>query len=607
MIERDIKMMDNHDLELLAVELRDKLIDTISKTGGHLASNLGVVELTIALHRVFDTSKDRLIWDVGHQSYVHKILTGRNDDFHTLRQSGGLSGFPKRCESIHDSFDTGHSSTSVSAACGMAVSRDMKGEDYDVIAVIGDGSLTGGEAYEGLNNLGDSGSKAIVIINDNGMSISPNTGGISNHLSKLRVSSKYFAFKGGVKKVVTKVPAIGESIYSGASKLRDIVKYAVVDGVFFEELGFTYLGPVDGHDIEKLTEALNSAKASNKPCVVHVITKKGKGYRNAEKNPGVFHGTGPFDKTTGIALNYSGDRTFSEVFGIKMIDLAEKNKDVVCVSAAMIDGVGLEHFARIYPDRIFDVGIAEQHAVSFAAGLALGGMKPVVAIYSSFLQRAYDQIMLDVCMQNLPVVFAIDRAGAVGADGETHQGIFDLSYMSQMPNMTILSPRDGTELTQMLDYAISLDSPVCIRYPRGSAMDLNLPRVPVESGPQVLAEGKDVHIWTQGTMVKNALDASSILKKKGIDAGVIDTRIIKPLDESMVKKSMAESKMIVSLEDNVARGGLGSMLQEFTNVLKIAWPLTFIEHGKIEELQKCYGLDGEKVAERIGEAFERKA
>ncbi len=607
MIERDIKLMDSRELDLLAVELRDKLIDTISKSGGHLASNLGVVELTIALHKVFDTSIDRVIWDVGHQSYVHKILTGRSDDFDSLRQSGGLSGFPKRSESIHDSFDTGHSSTSISAACGMAVSRDMKGEDYDVIAVIGDGSLTGGEAYEGLNNLGDSGSKAIVVLNDNGMSISPNTGSISNHLSKLRVSSKYFAFKDGVKKVVTKVPAIGEGIYSGASKLRDIVKYAVVDGVFFEELGFTYIGPIDGHDIGKLTEALEMAKESGKSCVVHVITKKGKGYRNAEKNPGVFHGTGPFDKTTGVPINCACDKTFSEIFGIKMIDIAERNKDVVCVSAAMIDGVGLEHFARLHPDRIFDVGIAEQHAVSFAAGLAVGGMKPVVAIYSSFLQRAFDQIMMDVCMQKLPVIFAIDRAGAVGADGETHQGIFDLSYMSEMPGMTILAPRDGTELAQMLDYALTLNSPVCIRYPRGSAKDLDLPREPVEAGPQMLVEGNDIHIWACGNMVKNALKASSILKERGIDAGVINARIIKPLSEDAVRKSARECKMIVSLEDNVFRSGFGSLIEEYTEVLKIGWPLKFIEHGKIEELQKCYGLDPESLAERIGEAFERKA
>lgn len=607
MTDYDIKAMTEAEMDLLAVDLRDKLIENISKTGGHLASNLGVVELTIALHRVFDTSRDKLIWDVGHQSYVHKLLTGRSGEFSTLRQMDGLSGFPKTKESVHDAFDTGHSSTSISVAAGMAAARDMKKEDYDVIAVIGDGSLTGGEAFEGLNNLGDLKSKAIVILNDNGMSIRANTGGISNHLSKLRVSKGYYNFKGGVRKVVKKIPGIGNGLYQGASKMRDIVKYALVDGVFFEELGFTYLGPVDGHNIGDLVAALENAKVSGRSCVIHVITKKGKGYRNAEKNPDVFHGTGPFDSTTGKPVKSPCDKSFSDIFGMKMIDMAERNEDVVAISAAMIDGVGLEHFGRIYPKRLFDVGIAEQHAVSFAAGLAACGKRPVVAIYSSFLQRAYDQIIMDVCLQQLPVIFAIDRAGVVGADGETHQGVFDLSYLSHMPGMRVLAPCDGSRLTEMLDYAMSLNSPVAIRYPRGSAGSLDFERKPVSQGPTRIGEGNDVHIWAVGTMVKNALDAAEILNEKGIGCSVFDPGIVAPIDGAAIKESAASSRLLVSLEDNVTIGGFGSLLSDHAPVLKLGWPQKFIEHGSVDELYKRYGLDGAGIAERIGEALEGKA
>ena len=610
----DIRQMDIDELELLAVELRDFLLTHVSETGGHLASNLGVVELTLALHKVFDTSKDRLIWDVGHQSYIHKILTGRRDIFNTLRQLDGISGFPKRSESIHDAFDTGHSSNSISAAHGMAVARDLKHEDHNVIAVIGDGALTGGEAYEGLNNLGDSKSKAIVILNDNGMSIRANTGGISQHLSKLRVSRKYYAFKGGLKRTVKKVPAIGSGIYYGASKMRDILKYALVDGVFFEELGFTYIGPIDGHNIEALTDNLEAAKHSEKPCVIHIITQKGKGYRNAENDPGVFHGTGPFDKTTGLAIKKPGCRTFSDVFGSKMTHLAAKEPRLTAVSAAMIDGVGLHEFAERYPDRMFDAGIAEQHAVSFAAGLAVSGLKPVVAIYSTFMQRAYDQISQDVCMQNLPVIFAVDRAGVVGADGATHNGIFDLSFLTHMPNMTVLAPRDGSELEQMLEYAVDIDSPVAIRYPRGAAEDIDVPRIPLSEGAQLLKKGDEINIWTCGIMVKTALKASLILESEGIRCGVTDARFITPPDRKKVLEAASSSKLIITCEDNVTHGGFGSIISDIIceeypgiSVYRMGWPSKFIEHGSIPELFSRYRLDAEGMAERIREIIERKA
>lgn len=610
----DIKMMEPEDLELTAVEIRDFLLSHISKTGGHLASNLGVVELTLALHKVFDTSKDRIVWDVGHQSYVHKILTGRKDQFDTLRQLDGLSGFPKRSESIHDAFDTGHSSTSVSAAHGMAVARDKKGEDYNVIAVIGDGALTGGLAYEGLNNLGNSKSKAIVILNDNGMSIRPNTGGISDHLSKLRVSRKYYAFKGGLKRTVQNVPAIGNGLYYGASKMRDIVKYALLDGVFFEELGFTYIGPIDGHDIEALTENLEAARHSEKPCVLHVITQKGKGYRNAEQNPGVFHGTGPFEKDTGLPVKCANSISYSDAFGLKMIELAEKDPSIIAISAAMIDGVGLEGFAKQFPDRIFDSGIAEQHAVSFAAGMACQGMKPVVAIYSTFLQRAYDQIVEDVCMQELPVIFAIDRAGVVGADGETHNGIFDLSYLSHIPGLTVMAPSDKEELSMMLEHAAALNGPVAIRYPKGNAAEISDSHLPLEYGPEKYFHGNDVHIWALGSMVKPAIEAAQILGDKNIACSVINARYAVPTEKETVIESAAACRLMVTIEDNVTTGGFGSNISRIISESDtdvdfrcFGWPERFIEHGQIPELLERYRLDGKGLAERISEIIGGKA
>ena len=510
----DLKTMSVHEMELLAVSIREFLIDAVAQNGGHLSSNLGVVELTIALHRYFDAPKDKIIFDVGHQCYTHKILTGRAAQFNTLRKLDGLSGFPKQNESEYDLFDTGHSSTSLSLLAGLSLARDRIGEDYRTVAVIGDGSMSGGLAYESLNNLGASKTKAIIILNDNEMSIGKSTGGFENHLSKLRVSKGYYSFKKRVSRALENIPAVGQGMMQGVTKVRDSLKYALVDGILFEELGFTYLGPVDGHNIDALLKHLELADACDGPVVLHVITRKGKGYRNAENNPDVFHGTGPFDKLTGEPLSKSPDLTYSQHFASKLIELAEKDPAVTAVSAAMIDGTGLRPFAAKYPDRIFDVGIAESYAVSFAAGLAKAGLKPVVAVYSTFLQRAYDQILIDVCLNNLPVVLAIDRAGNVGGDGETHHGQFDLSYLGHMPNMTILAPRDGEELEAMLEYALTLESPCAIRYPRGSACALPFPHTPLEKAHRYLRRGRTVRSGPVApwSAAGHSLSSSSVLK-----------------------------------------------------------------------------------------------
>ena len=468
-LPEDIKSMDENSLELLSTGIRAFLIDTISKTGGHLASNLGVVEISVGLHKIFDFPKDKLIWDVGHQSYIHKILTGRADQFSTLRQNDGMSGFPKRSESKYDVYDTGHSSTSISAAMGLAVARDLKKSDEEVIAVIGDGAMTGGPSFEALNNLGSLGLKVIIVLNDNGMSISEINGGLSEHLSKLRTSSEYQNTKNNIKKAINKIPDLGKPLSKGIAGLKRAVKYAIFSGgVIFEELGITYLGPFDGNNMSDVLRGLNQAKNAPGPVLVHFITKKGKGYKQAEQNPDKFHGIGAFDKETGVTLSKS-QTSYSEIFGKKMFELAEKNDKLVALTAAMCTATGLDQMRDKYPKRVFDVGIAEAHACIFAAGLALGGMHPVVAIYSSFLQRAYDEIIEDLCLQKLPVTFAIDRAGIVGADGETHHGIFDLSYLLPLPNMTVLAPCDAHQLEDMLEYAISKDAPFAIRYPRGSA------------------------------------------------------------------------------------------------------------------------------------------
>lgn len=605
-LPEDIKSMDENSLELLSTGIRAFLIDTISKTGGHLASNLGVVEISVGLHKIFDFPKDKLIWDVGHQSYIHKILTGRADQFSTLRQNDGMSGFPKRSESEYDVYDTGHSSTSISAAMGLAVARDLKKSDEEVIAVIGDGAMTGGPSFEALNNLGSLGSKVIIVLNDNGMSISEINGGLSEHLSKLRTSSEYQNTKNNIKKAINKIPDLGKPLSKGIAGLKRAVKYAIFSGgVIFEELGITYLGPFDGNNMSDVLRGLNQAKNASGPVLVHFITKKGKGYKQAEQNPDKFHGIGAFDKETGASLSQS-KTIYSEIFGNKMFELAEKNDKLVALTAAMCTATGLDQMRDRFPKRVFDVGIAEAHACIFAAGLALGGMHPVVAIYSSFLQRAYDEIIEDVCLQKLPVTFAIDRAGIVGADGETHHGIFDLSYLLPLPNMTVLAPCDAHQLEDMLEYATSKDVPFAIRYPRGSADMTRHIEGSFELKNNVISEGKDVNIIAVGTMLNKAIKASEILKEQGIDAKVCSASVLKPFDDSIINSS---DKLIVTLEDNLIRGGFGEYIAaNYTNmVVNLGWPDKFIEHGDCEYLYKKYGLDAESIAERIRQELEGKA
>lgn len=605
-LPEDIKSMDENSLELLSTGIRAFLIDTISKTGGHLASNLGVVEISVGLHKIFDFPKDKLIWDVGHQSYIHKILTGRADQFSTLRQNDGMSGFPKRSESEYDVYDTGHSSTSISAAMGLAVARDLNKSDEEVIAVIGDGAMTGGPSFEALNNLGSLGSKVIIVLNDNGMSISEINGGLSEHLSKLRTSSEYQNTKNNIKKAINKIPDLGKPLSKGIAGLKRAVKYAIFSGgVIFEELGITYLGPFDGNNMSDVLRGLNQAKNAPGPVLVHFITKKGKGYKQAEQNPDKFHGIGAFDKETGASLSQS-KTSYSEIFGNKMFELAEKNDKLVALTAAMCTATGLDQMRDRFPKRVFDVGIAEAHACIFAAGLALGGMHPVVAIYSSFLQRAYDEIIEDVCLQKLPVTFAIDRAGIVGADGETHHGIFDLSYLLPLPNMTVLAPCDAHQLEDMLEYATSKDVPFAIRYPRGSADMTRHIEGSFELKNNVISEGKDVNIIAVGTMLNKAIKASEILKEQGIDAKVCSASVLKPFDDSIINSS---DKLIVTLEDNLIRGGFGEYIAaNYTNmVVNLGWPDKFIEHGDCEYLYKKYGLDAKSIAERIRQELEGKA
>jgi len=633
----DIHGMSLKELDLLTYEIRAFLLDTISKTGGHLASNLGIVELTVALHKVFDSPTDKFIWDVGHQSYVHKLLTGRSSQLHTLRQFGGLSGFPKVSESVHDSFNMGHSSTSISLATGFAIARDLKNENHHIVAVIGDGAFTGGLVYEALNNLGDSKAKVIIVINDNEMSISQNTGGISKHLGRLRMSRTYLDFKKQIKSKLAHSP----KLYSKVGHLKDSIKYAIANGqgAFFEELGFNYFGPVDGHNVEDLVGILSLAKEMDSSVVIHVITKKGKGYKNAEANPGKFHGIEPFDVTTGTPHPKGELVSYSQVFGETVTRLAQNDERVVAISAAMIESTGLSKFKQTFPNRTFDVGIAEAHAVTFAAGLASQGLKPFVAIYSSFLQRAYDQIMSDVCLSNLPVVFAVDRAGNVGSDGETHHGIYDFSYLAHVPNLTVLAPKDEVELEKMLKYAYLQSSPCVVRYPKGrvgiSAINTTLSTEMPQSTnntiitgkSELISTGSDVEIWAIGSMVSIAEQAAEIVRQKGYSVGVTNARFLKPLDESALLDSVNRTKAIVTLEDNVTTGGFGSCVMDFIQftsnktggqsgateentgiqVLKIGWPEKFIEHGSTSELFHKYGLDAKSVAERICEFVERKA
>ena len=589
----DLNNFTLSELNELSYLIRDFLVEKVSNNGGHLASNLGVVELTIALHYVFDSPKDKIIFDVGHQSYVHKILTGRVKAFDQLRKLNGMSGFPKGRESEHDAFDTGHSSTSLSAAYGMACARDIKNENYNVIALIGDGSMTGGEAYEALNNIGSSQKKVIVILNDNGMSISKNVGGMAKYLSAIRTSNEYINAKNKVKNKLNNIPG-GDNIVNGLRDIKNDIKYSVINdsGVFFEELGFTYLGPIDGHNIKEIIKNLNKAKKLNGPVIIHALTKKGKGYSFAEKDPSKFHGIGEFDKFTGEIIKKSKNPSFSKVAGNYVLDKALNDNKIVTITAAMGDAVGLSKFQEILPDRFFDVGIAEQHAVTFSAGLAKEGIKPFVFIYSSFLQRSYDQIIEDVALQNLPVVFMIDRAGVVGADGETHNGILDLSYLSSIPNMTIFTPYDENTLKEAIDKAYELSSPCAIRYPRGEVLD--------KVNRSINDTNANVLLLSCGKMHYTALDVQNMLYEKRITAKLLDYKVIKPFE----KPILDNIELVCTFEDNSIIGGFSSIVNSIlkndnVKILNFAWPDTFIEHGTYDELSLKYHLDSKSITEEI--------
>lgn len=597
----DLKKLNRQEIDTLASEIRSFLINSVADTGGHLASNLGAVELTLALHAVFDCPKDKFIWDVGHQAYVHKIITGRKDKFDTLRKFGGLSGFPKGAESECDAFDTGHSSTSVSAALGLCHARDLKHEDYDVIAVIGDGSMTGGEAYEALNNAGST--KVIVVLNDNNMSISKNVGNLSKYLSRLTNREGYYRLKNRVESKLNR-SNFGKTLYRGLRYVKNKLRNLFFSGMFFTELGFKYYGPIDGHDFDKLTLALNQAKRKNRPCLIHVCTKKGKGYRFAEEFPAKFHGVSGFDVNTGECMG--GKKTYSSVFGETLTEMAQKNDKICAVTAAMPDGTGLLGFANRFPERFFDVGIAEEHAVTFSAGLAKGGMMPYFAVYSTFLQRGYDQIIHDAALTNLHVCFCIDRAGLVGADGETHQGLFDLNYMKSIPNMTVCAPADFAELKKMLMLSEKIGGPVSIRYPRGSE-ELAFPESDVEPGRgRVLKEGSDCVIFAIGRMTAKAVKAAEILEKSGVSAAVCDMRFLKPFDDELVLKM--NRKIVVSLEDGCAFGGLSEEIERVLckKIIVKAFPDEFITHGDDAALFKKYRLDEASIAEDVLN-FEGKA
>ncbi len=600
----DIKQLNSTDLEKLADDVRKFLVKSVSETGGHLASNLGVVELTIALFKVFDFEKDKIVWDVGHQAYVYKILTGRGKDFSSLRQLGGLSGFPKTNESSYDFFDTGHSSNSISIVAGMITGRDLKDEEYNVIGVIGDGSLTGGIAYEGLNNLGILKKHGIIILNDNGMSIGTNTGSINNHLTKLRTSKKYIHFKHNMRDGLIKIPKIGKKIYKGLDRMKDTIKAGLVKGIIFEEMGFTYLGPIDGHDMEKLIKTMELAKNSEEPVLIHVLTQKGKGYEFSEKNPDQFHGTAPFNIETGKLKKKNNGISYSDVFGSKLLKIAKKNKNVVAISAAMVEGTGLKKFEETFPDRIFDVGIAEQHALSFAAGIANEGGLPFVAIYSSFLQRGYDQLIIDIALQNLPVVICIDRAGCVGADGETHHGIYDLSYLNHIPNFTIFTPATKEDLEEALEETILMKGPVAIRYPRGNAF--------LEEEYVADKKKEKIVILAVGTMLKKAIDAKKMLLEEGVKVYIKKIKQIKPLNNKEIIDAIKDANLVVTVEDNCITGGFGQQVGEIVRndnlkckVIHAGWGDEFVSHGTQEQLMEIYKLDGEGIKDRIIEELKK--
>ena len=602
----DLKRLNIKEKEELSADIRKEILNVVSNNGGHLASNLGVVELTIALHSVFNAPKDKIVWDVGHQTYVHKILTGRKDKMNSLRKKNGIAGFPKREESEYDTFNTGHSSTSISAAIGMARARDIKKDNYQVVAVIGDGALTGGMALEALNDGGSSKTNFIIILNDNEMSISKNVGGISNFLAKIRSKRFYKRSNNIIKKCVSKIPWLGDKIIKLVQDLKYSIKKLFISNMFFEDMGYTYLGPVDGHNIEKLENILKIATNIDGPKLIHVITKKGKGYEPAEKNPDKFHSTGPFDLETGESKK-AKSKDYSKAFGDKLVSLAEKNKKIVAITASMKDGTGLKDFAEKFKDRFFDVGIAEGHAIGMAAGMATNGIIPVVPIYASFYQRGYDQVIHDVCMQNLHVVLCSDRAGIVGADGETHQGILDLSFFNIVPNLVIMAPKNFNELEDMLEFAIDYDGPIYIRYPRGGEENIKIDKEEkIKLGKaEKLADGKDYTIIALGKMVQRAYEISNILKKEGIEAGVINARFLKPLDEENIVKWIGTSK-VITIEDNIVKGGLGSTVLEVlkkynkTNKLRmLGYPDEFIKQGIVDEIEKEYKLDIESILDMI--------
>ena len=609
----DIKSLTDEELKILASEIREFLIEKISVTGGHLASNLGVVELTMALHLALDLPKDKIIWDVGHQSYTHKLLTGRREGFDGLRKYGGMSGFPKRKESECDCFDTGHSSTSISAGLGYALAREITGEDYKVVSVIGDGALTGGMAFEALNNAARLKSNFIIILNDNNMSISENVGGLSSYLAGFRTADAYLDLKLNVLNSLNKMP-YGEKMVSKIRKTKSGIKQLLIPGMFFEEMGIVYLGPVDGGDLHGIVKLLREASHIDGPVLIHVMTHKGAGYAPAERHPARFHGTEPFDIETGLPKNPRVKANYTDIFSTVMRKLGDRDEKVVAVTAAMTDGTGLKRFHNMFPERFFDVGIAEQHAVTFAAGLAAAGLKPIFAVYSSFLQRAYDQILHDVCIQNLPVVFAIDRAGLVGSDGETHQGIFDISYLSSIPNMTIMAPKNKWELSDMIKYAVNFGAPIAVRYPRGEAYDgLKEYRAPISIGKcEWIYRETEIALFALGSMVKTAVAVRDALKAKGYSCSLINARFAKPLDEDALRYIIEHHKLIVTMEENVISGGFGEHVTEFYNnengkdirIVNIAIPDEYVEHGNVELLRKEVGLDADTIIARTIEAYQ---
>lgn len=605
----DLGKLSPAELEVLAREIRDQLVETVAHTGGHLAPNLGVVELTIALHLVFHTPEDKIVWDVGHQSYVHKILTGRREQFSTIRQYGGLSGFPKIRESVHDCFETGHSSTSISAALGLALARDLSKEKYAVVAVIGDGALTGGMSFEAMNHAGHVGTKLIVILNDNEMSIDNNVGALAGYLSRLRTDPLYHKSKGEIGEFLRRIPNVGPRMFRTVERFKDSLKYLLMSGIFFEELGFTYLGPVDGHNIKALKQVLERARGVTGPVLVHVYTKKGKGYLPAEKNPDTFHGIGQFDIDTGEPIQQEANPSFTKAFGDCIIRLGEERPKLVAISAAMSDGTGLKGFANRWPERFFDVGIAEQHAVTLAAGLARSGYLPVVAIYSTFLQRAYDQIIHDVALQGLPVIFAIDRAGIVGEDGETHHGMFDLSYLRHIPGLILMAPKDQNELVAMLRSAVDYGKPTAIRYPRGPGhvAVVNEEQPYLEPGQgELLRQGRDLAILAIGPHAYTALETAESLAARGKQAAVINCRYVKPLDESLIMTWAERTGRILTIEENVLAGGFGGSVLELLaehgwngECYRIGLPDRFVPHGKRSLLCRDYGLDAAGVIDFI--------